>query len=195
MKKILSIMLLIAVSACSGVGNFTEETRINIYNDNPSKEPKTQTNFKVDRVTLSSHYRSRSTAPVVDNLMETSPDKLTREWMKSRFGSTKPGSPLKLVVFIKESSVTQKPVIRNGILDTEYAVYRANIDLEIKVQNGNQTVGAVFSKAFEERVVENYLSLPEKNKIWNDLIYTALEKADIEMQIGIDRYLNEYVSY
>ncbi len=191
MKKLL-LLPLFFITACTQVPSFLDlDSNTNSgYRSSPH-----QTSFDVQRITISSIYqRSSAQEGYVHHLMPQTPDKITREWLKSRFVVGDRNTNTKLVVFIKDSSVTQKPVLRNGVLDTEYAVYRANIDLEIKIQQGSQTIGAVFSKAFEERVVGNYLSISEKNKIWQDLVYTALEKTDVELQVGIDRYLNEYVS-
>ena len=202
MKKLLTLCCVAVLTACSSTNDGYDGSPT--YNGRTSSEYRTTMDVtRVDIIDKSRHNGSRYG---VENSVSPAPAQMASHWFQNRFSAANNDAYApRLEVIIHEATLTKKPLIIDGpngqpCLQTakfrrgEAATYRAAVSIEVRVIScTGQVLASTFANTFEEQVLGNNDCTPHRDVSPEALIYKAIQKADDELERGVDMYLNRFV--
>ena len=153
--------------------------------------------FLSNDVKVNNEYKLILYEPYVDYLLETSPAQRIKDWIDSNIKGF--GVERKLVIIIKKASITESYIESEekivGIVKKNKEIkynleYLATFNIYDDYDN---LLAYTEVKSKRSTTSSSSISLYEKEKILNDLVYKSLKDFTLKSQELSKKYLNEYI--
>ena len=193
MNKIQKIFSLFALISCLGacVSNVDEVETYNVprYSDSGPIE------LKVNKVDIVSEFIPPFKRPHVEELFPISIEKTARVWAKDRLEPVDFASNKTATFIIKDASVTEEVEESGKLFYKDRLVYRANLDVVLKISDELGTESAQTEiVAWRELVIPADTDIVEKEKYWNGMVKKLFDEFNLKMENNIYKYLNMHIN-
>lgn len=186
-KSIISIIFLLINFACQPIEKIDQ---IVIDNNQFFKFEVMSSSIQINQV-----YEMKLNEPYVGHTLKTTPIEIIKNWINENFKNT--GNENKLIISIIEASLTQVEFENKAAKRFDEKTnfkYQLNILVEFFLQDD---LGNMISSALVESSRSTtsgiYISLQEKEKIINELIYLGMNDLSIETKKILNKYMKDYL--
>jgi len=153
--------------------------------------------FNVSRVDVVTAYKPTFTAPFVEHLFPTPPEKVVRRWIQDRVRADGPAGWAK--VTINDASVKETTLQHSHDLASHFTVeqgekYEASIDATIEIYGPRgYRDGFANAHAVRTQTVPENATLNERERFWYNLTDGVMQDFNTEMEKNIDLYLKRFL--
>ena len=153
--------------------------------------------FLSSEIEVIDDYKPRYENPYLDHLIGISPSNRLIDWLKNNIKGL--GAENKLLIIVKDASIISSEVDNEekiaGILKKpkEYK-YELNYQINFNILDDNDIIIAETKiKVDRSTTSSKSISLAERDKILDDLIYNGLIDLVDKTEISTKKYLNQYI--
>ena len=153
--------------------------------------------FSTNSVEIQNAYQPMFNEPYLDHLAPESPTHRLSEWIKNNIKGF--GIKNKLVILIKEASIVSSEIdpdskIAGVIKKPKELKYELNYDVLYLIYDDTEKVlGKASVKVNRTTTSSKLISLYERDRILDDLIYNSLDDLVNKSKDSINKYLSKYI--
>lgn len=116
-------------------------------------------------------------------------------WAKDRLKAVDFSTDKEAYFIIRDASVTEDIEKSGKLFYKDRIVYRANLNVVLKITDPNNTGSAQTEiQAWRELVIPADTTIEEKEKYWNGMVEKLFDEFNVKMEENIRKFLNMYVA-